>query len=72
MLEGESMLIMVEADCIKDKKMFKGKIIMTTYRIKFIPDDPNIISHLCLNRDYFKVPLSMISRFKLLIINLVL
>lgn len=69
MLEGEVTTLIVEANCIKNKTMFKGNIMMTTYKLSFIPDDPGILSHLCLHPNYFDVPLGMLARYRFLLIS---
>jgi len=71
MLEGEGKLISVEANCVKNKRMFKGKIIMTTYKISLIPNDHSILSLLSLSNNYFEVPLTMVAKYKFKYISIV-
>lgn len=62
MLEGEIKVLSVDTNCTKDRQMFKGKIVMTTYRVCFVPDDPSISFQLRLNLNYFDVPLAMVAK----------
>lgn len=51
-----------EANYAKDRQAHKGRIILTTYRICFVPEDPAIFFQLRLNTNYFDVPLAMVAR----------
>jgi len=55
--------INAETECIKNKQLLHGKVILTNYRLAFVPSDPNVYKNLDIRRDYFNIPLGLIAKY---------
>ena len=61
-IEGEQPCMNTIARYIKEGYNFQGRLIMTNYRIVFIPDDKLIFAVLRLKDDYFNIPIGFIAK----------
>ncbi len=63
MLEGEDSLINVDAECQLFHALYPGKLLVTTYRVIFLPADPEIYKRHRIRIDFFRLPLGLISKY---------
>ena len=60
--QGERPCMNTEANYVKEKININGRLLMTNYRVVFVPDDPSMLMELRLKTDYFNIPIGFISK----------
>jgi len=65
-LEGEQQSMNTKASCIRDRGMCSGQLIMTNYRLIFVPNSTAVFNLWRINPDYFIIPLGHICRYFLI------
>jgi len=61
-IEGEQPCMNTIATYTKEGYNFQGRLIMTNYRIVFIPDNKSIFEALRLKDDCFNIPIGFIAK----------
>ena len=62
-LEGEESLINIDAKCQAHHMIYKGRLIVTTYQVAFVPAEPKVFKRRNILPDFFRIPHGTISRY---------
>eukprot|EP00826_Nyctotherus_ovalis_P042488 TRINITY_DN4376_c0_g1_i10.p3 TRINITY_DN4376_c0_g1~~TRINITY_DN4376_c0_g1_i10.p3 ORF type:complete len:112 (-),score=40.64 TRINITY_DN4376_c0_g1_i10:143-478(-) len=61
-LEGEQPCMNTLAIFTKEEHKFNGRLIMTNYRVVFVPDDNSVYALLRLKDNFFDIPIGFIAK----------
>ena len=62
-IEGEMPVCNVDTSFITSKSIHKGRLVVTTYKVIFVPENDQLHLRMHLHPEYFNVPLGLIAKY---------